>query len=81
MNLLGTERDTLDSYIPGLDKYLGEMPLLDLEQPGHGALAKFRELGGPALLVPAEYEGKGACLLDAVRIQRARSPATSPAAR
>ena len=81
MNLLRTERDTLDAYIPGLDKYLGEMPLLDLEQPGHGALAKFRELGGPALLVPAEYEGKGACLLDAVRIQRARSPATSPAAR
>ena len=43
---------------------------------------KFRELGGPALLVPAEYEGKGACLLDAVRIQRAvgsRSPSLAVA--
>ena len=64
MNLLRVERDTLDSYIPGLDKYLSEIPLLELEQPGQGALRKFRELGGPALLVPAEYEGKGASLLD-----------------
>ena len=77
MNLLRAERDTLEAYLPGLDKYLSEIPLLELEQPGSGALAKFRELGGPALLVPAEYEGKGASLLDAVRIQRAvgsRSP-------
>ncbi len=82
MNLLRTERDTLDAYIPGLDKYLSEIPLLELEQPGSGALRKFRELGGPALLVPAEYEGKGACLLDAVRIQRAvgsRSPSLAVA--
>ena len=82
MNLLRAERDTLDSYIPGLDKYLSEIPLLELEQPGNGALRKFRELGGPALLVPAEYEGKGASLLDAVRIQRAvgsRSPSLAVA--
>ena len=82
MNLLRTERDTLDTYIPGLDKYLAEIPLLELEQPGHGALQKFRELGGPALLIPAEYEGKGATLLDAVRIQRAvgsRSPSLAVA--
>jgi alkylation response protein AidB-like acyl-CoA dehydrogenase len=82
MNLLRTERDTLDAYIPGLDKYLAEIPLLELERPGHGALRKFRELGGPALLIPAEYEGKGASLLDAVRIQRAvgsRSPSLAVA--
>ena len=82
MNLLRAERDTLDGYIPGLDKYLSEIPLLELETPGHGALAKFRELGGPALLVPAEYGGKGACLLDVVRIQRAvgsRSPSLAVA--
>ena len=82
MNLLRTERDTLESYLPGLDKYLSEIPLLELEKPGNGALAKFCELGGPALLVPAEYEGKGACLLDAVRIQRAvgsRSPSLAVA--
>jgi len=77
-----TERDTLDSYIPGLDKYLSGIPLLDLEQPGNGALRKFRELGGPGLLVPAEYGGTGASLLDAVRIQRAvgsRSPSLAVA--
>jgi alkylation response protein AidB-like acyl-CoA dehydrogenase len=82
MNLLRTERDTLDGYIPQLDKYLSEIPLLELEKPGHGALRKFRELGGPALLVPAEYEGKGASMLDAVRIQRAvgsRSPSLAVA--
>lgn len=82
MNLLHAERDTLDAYLPGLDKYLSEIPLLELERPGNGALAKFRELGGPALLVPAEYEGKGASLLDAVRIQRAvgsRSPSLAVA--
>ena len=48
MNLLRTERDTLDSYIPGLDSYLSGIPLLALEQPGNGALRKFRELGAPA---------------------------------
>ena len=82
MNLLRAERDTLDAFIPGLDKYLSEIPLPELEKPGSGALAKFRELGGPALLVPAEYEGKGASLLDAVRIQRAvgsRSPSLAVA--
>ena len=46
MNLLRTERDTLDAFLPGLDKYLSEIPLLELEQPGCGALQKFRELGG-----------------------------------
>jgi alkylation response protein AidB-like acyl-CoA dehydrogenase len=82
MNLMRTERDTLDRYLPGLDKILSEVPLLDLEQPGNGALQKFRELGGPALLVPAEYGGRGASLLDAVRIQRAvgsRSPSLAVA--
>jgi alkylation response protein AidB-like acyl-CoA dehydrogenase len=82
VNLLRTERDTLDLYLPGLDKYLSEIPLQDLEKPGNGALAKFRELGGPALLVPGEYGGKGASWLDAVRIQRAvgsRSPSLAVA--
>jgi alkylation response protein AidB-like acyl-CoA dehydrogenase len=82
VNLLRTERDTLDLYLPGLDKYLSEIPLQDLETPGNAALEKFRELGGPALLVPAEYGGKGASWLDAVRIQRAvgsRSPSLAVA--
>jgi alkylation response protein AidB-like acyl-CoA dehydrogenase len=68
VNLLREERDTLDAYIPGLDKYLSEIPLRALEEPGSGSLQKFRELGGAALLVPDEYSGKGASMLDAVRI-------------
>ena len=82
MTLLRTERETLERYLPGLDKYLRDTPLVDLEKPGAGALETFRELGGPALLVPAEYEGKGASMLDAVRIQRAlgsRSPSLAVA--
>jgi len=38
MNLLRTERDTLERYIPGLDKFLSEVPLLELAKPGNGAL-------------------------------------------
>ena len=82
MTLLRTERETLERYLPGLDKYLRDTPLVDLEKPGAEALETFRELGGPALLVPAEYEGKGASMLDAVRIQRAigsRSPSLAVA--
>ena len=82
MTLLRTERETLERYLPGLDKYLRDTPLVDLEKPGAGALETFRELGGPALLVPAGYEGKGASMRDAVRIQRAigsRSPSLAVA--
>jgi alkylation response protein AidB-like acyl-CoA dehydrogenase len=82
MILLRTERDTLDEYLPGLDKYLSGVPLLELETPGSGALAIFRDLGGPALLIPAEYGGQSASLIDAVRIQRAvgsRSPSLAVA--
>src|ERR1700733_4536402 len=82
MNILRAERDTLDAYLPGLDKYLSETPLLELERPGNGALRKFKELGGPGLLIPAEYGGKGATQIDAVRIQRAvgsRSPSLAVA--
>jgi alkylation response protein AidB-like acyl-CoA dehydrogenase len=82
MNFLRTERDCLDSHLPGLDKYLQDVPMLELEKPGNGALTVFREVGGPALLVPKEYEGRGATLLDAVRIQRAigsRSPSLAVA--
>jgi len=51
MSLLRAERDTLERYLPGLDDYLRGIPLLELEKPGSGSLARFRELGGPALLV------------------------------
>ena len=82
MSLLRTEREVLEAFLPGLDKYLSEIPLEELETPGSGALEVFREVGGPALMVPEEFGGKGATLVDAVRIQRAvgsRSPSLAVA--
>ncbi|GAB7006322.1 acyl-CoA dehydrogenase family protein [Nocardioides sp. AN3] len=82
MTLMKRERETLESFLPGLDKYLADRPLEELEAPGNGALEVFREVGGPALMVPAELGGKGATLVEAVRIQRAvgsRSPSLAVA--
>ncbi|MGI8806997.1 MAG: acyl-CoA dehydrogenase [Acidimicrobiales bacterium] len=82
MSFLGTSRATLDRYLPGLDKQLVGVPLLDLEKPGNGGLAMFREAGGPALLVPAEFGGLGATIGEAVHVQRAigsRSPSLAVA--
>jgi alkylation response protein AidB-like acyl-CoA dehydrogenase len=82
VSLLRTERGTLEQYLPGLDKALADIPLRELEKPRSGALELFRERSGPALLVPAEYGGKGASMVDAVRIQRAvgsRSPSLAVA--
>ena len=36
MSLLRAERDVLEAYLPGLDKYLSGVPLADLEKPGSG---------------------------------------------
>jgi alkylation response protein AidB-like acyl-CoA dehydrogenase len=82
MSLLRVERDTLDEFLPGLDKALADVPMLEWEKPRSGVLDLFREHGGPSLIVPKEYGGKGASLLDAVRIQRAvgsRSPSLAVA--
>ena len=82
MRFLETERGCLESFLPGLDKYLAETPLHELERRGNGALATFREVNGPGLLVPTEFGGAGASLLEAVRIQRAigsRSPSLAVA--
>jgi alkylation response protein AidB-like acyl-CoA dehydrogenase len=82
VNFLRHERDCLERYLPGLDKQLAEVPLLDLERPNNAGLSMFRQAGGPALLIPATYGGLGASLADAVRIQRAicsRSPSLAVA--
>lgn len=82
MNFLRPARDTLDRYLPGLDKQLASVPLLDLEKPGNDGLSMFREAGGPALLVPTELGGLGASMVDAVHVQRAvgsRSPSLAVA--
>lgn len=68
MTILHNERECLERYLPGLDKLLADIPLAELEKPGSDMLATFRQLGGPALLVPEKFGGKGASLVDAVRI-------------
>ncbi|GAB6039851.1 hypothetical protein [Endothiovibrio diazotrophicus] len=77
MNFLKRERDTLEALMPGFDARLREIPLLEMESKGNPGIALFREFGGPALLVSAEYGGKQANQLQMVRLQRAmasRSP-------
>ncbi|MFF3766290.1 acyl-CoA dehydrogenase family protein [Streptomyces sp. NPDC001922] len=71
MGFLDTERETLDTLLPGLDAALARHPLAELERPGSPAVAAFREAGGAALLVPAQNTGIGADPLQAVRVQRA----------
>ena len=82
MTFLARERDTLEQYLPGLDKQLADIPLLDLEAPGNPGLGLFRSADGPALVVPPDYGGLGASARDAVKIQRAvgaRSPSLAVA--
>ena len=82
MDLFRGERACLERHLPGLDKQLAEVPLLELERAGSSGLSLFRAAGGPALLVPAEHGGAGVRAVDAVRVQRAvgaRSPSLAVA--
>ena len=71
MRSLETARDTCENYHPGLAKALAGYPLMELEVPGSPIIGLFRAHRGPGLVVPAEYGGHGAGLLDAVRVMRA----------
>jgi alkylation response protein AidB-like acyl-CoA dehydrogenase len=80
---LGAERDALERWLPGLDEQLRALPLEQLERPGSPAIELFRKHGGAALLIPTRLGGKGADLVDVVRIHRAlgsRSPSLAVAA-
>ncbi|MCK1821764.1 acyl-CoA/acyl-ACP dehydrogenase [Streptomyces sp. XM83C] len=82
MRFLERERAALEKLLPGLDDKLRAVPLMDLERPGSPAVGLFRACGGPGLLAPEEFQGRGAGALDAVRVQRAlgsRSPSLAVA--
>jgi alkylation response protein AidB-like acyl-CoA dehydrogenase len=82
MKLLERERADLERYLPGLDGLLAETSSTELERHGSPGIKMFRDAGGPALVVPTEYQGLGADPLSAVRIQRAlgsRSPSLAVA--
>jgi alkylation response protein AidB-like acyl-CoA dehydrogenase len=71
MNFLKQERETLEKVLPGLDAALIKFPLMDMERPGNPSIATFKSLGGPGLLIPRQFGGRGASPLQAVRAQRA----------
>jgi alkylation response protein AidB-like acyl-CoA dehydrogenase len=71
MNFLKHERAALEQLLPGLDAALGEFSLMEMERPGNPSIPLFRELGGPGLLIPEEFGGRGASPLAAARAQRA----------
>ena len=82
LNFLRRERAALECLLPGLDSALASIPLLEMERPGNPAIAVFRALGGPGLLIPREFGGSGASPLQALRAQRAiaaRSPSLAVA--
>jgi alkylation response protein AidB-like acyl-CoA dehydrogenase len=82
MSFLKQERAALEHLLPGLDAALAEIPLLEMERPGNPAIPTYRRLGGPALLIPTRFGGRGATPLQAVRAQRAiacRSPSLAVA--
>jgi len=71
MNFLKEERAALESILPGLDAALASIPLMEMEKRGNPSIGIFRKLGGPALLIPKHFGGRGASPLEAVRAQRA----------
>ncbi|MFB6890803.1 acyl-CoA dehydrogenase family protein [Kitasatospora sp. NPDC056327] len=82
MRFLEPERETLETFLPGLDGRLAALPQAERERPQGPALALFREAGGPGLVVPGEHRGLGATAVQAVRLQRAlasRSPSLAVA--
>ncbi|MFG2947636.1 acyl-CoA dehydrogenase family protein [Streptomyces adustus] len=70
MRSLDAARDAVERYHPGLLKALADIPYARREAPGSPVLDLFRAHGGVGLLVPKEYDGHGAGLVEAVQVQR-----------
>jgi len=82
MRLLAQERAVCERYLPGLDRQLAAIPLMELESPGNVSIALYRAAGGAGLLIPEVHGGGGASAVDASRITRAlaaRSPSLAVA--
>ncbi|MER5623984.1 hypothetical protein ABT061_23400 [Streptosporangium sp. NPDC002544] len=71
MRFLERERATMAKLLPDLDEYLQEVSLMELEGPDSPGIQYFRDFNGVRLVVPRDYEGRGATALDALRVQRA----------
>ncbi|ONI76166.1 oxidoreductase [Actinosynnema sp. ALI-1.44] len=71
MRSLDEARNVCERYHPGMCATLADIPLAEREAPGGPVLDIFRKFGGPGLMVPAEYGGRGVGALDAARVVRA----------
>jgi alkylation response protein AidB-like acyl-CoA dehydrogenase len=64
-------RAVCERHHPGLLTALENLTFAEREAPGSPVVALFRAHGGAGLLVPEEYGGDGADVLEAIRVQRA----------
>jgi alkylation response protein AidB-like acyl-CoA dehydrogenase len=71
MNILRTEREALERYLPGLEGQLRAIGFEELESASAPAIAPFRNAGGAGLLIPKRFHGLEASPLAALRIHRA----------
>ena len=71
MNFLTRERQTLETFLPGLDAKLSALEFHDRENEPKKAIGFFRETGGAGLLIPKKFGGLEAGPVEAVQIQRA----------
>ncbi|MFI9626382.1 acyl-CoA dehydrogenase family protein [Streptomyces sp. NPDC052042] len=71
MRSLDEARAVCEHHLPGLLSKLAESSLSDLEKPGNRGMELFRTAGGPALVIPKTYAGRGANALEAVQVTRA----------
>jgi len=71
MKFLQQERAVLEELLPGLDSAISGFELMEMERPGNPSIITYREHGGPGLLIPKRFGGRGSTPLQAIRAQRA----------
>lgn len=71
MRTLDEAREVCETHLPGLLGKLADIPPADLEKPGNPGLKLFKAAGGPALVIPKNYEGLGVSPLEAIQVTRA----------
>jgi alkylation response protein AidB-like acyl-CoA dehydrogenase len=78
--IVAQAESVLSEYLPDLAIRLCAYGLGELESEGNPGISEFKTSGGPGLLIPTEYGGRGASAADIVQIQFALghlSPSTA----
>ncbi len=71
MFFLQRAQETLECMIPGLAERLNRQTFEVLESRGNPGIGDFKQCGGPGLMIPTRYAGKGASSLEACQVQLA----------